>query len=32
MLENLKMLLGIASDDKDCDKKLRYILNATTAR
>lgn len=32
MLDELKELLGIDKDDKDCDKKLRIILKHTTAR
>jgi hypothetical protein len=32
MFETLKMMLGIAEDDTDCDKKLRYIISAVTAR
>lgn len=32
MIDNLKMMLGIASDDTDCDEKLRLIVANTTAR
>lgn len=32
MLEDLKVLLGIADSDEDLDKKLRLILTNTTAR
>lgn len=32
MLDNLKMLLGIAVDDTDLDDKLRFILACTVAR
>jgi hypothetical protein len=32
MLDNLKMLLGIAADDTDLDDKLRFILACTVAR
>lgn len=32
MLDELKELLGIDKEDKDCDKKLRIILKHTTAR
>lgn len=32
MLDNLKMMLGIAADDIDLDPKLKLILSNTTAR
>ena len=32
MLENLKIMLGIAADDTDLDGKLNLILSNTTAR
>ena len=32
MLDNLKMMLGIAADDTDLDTKLMLILTNTTAR
>ncbi len=32
MLDNLKMMLGIPTDDKDLDSKLKLILSNTTAR
>lgn len=32
MLENLKLLLGIAEDDTDLDAKLKLIISNTTAR
>lgn len=32
MLDNLKMMLGIATDDSDLDPKLKLILSNTTAR
>ena len=32
MIDNRKMMLGIAPDDTDCDEKLRLIAANTTAR
>ncbi len=32
MLDDIKELLGIAADDTDCDKKLKIIVELTTAR
>lgn len=32
MLDNLKMMLGIAAEDTDLDTKLKLILTNTTAR
>lgn len=32
MLDNLKIMLGIAADDKDPDDRLKLILSNTTAR
>lgn len=32
MLENIKLLLGIAAEDTDVDTKLKLIVSLTTAR
>ena len=32
MLDNLKLMLGIAADDTDLDEKLKLIISNTTAR